>query len=218
MESRQTPQSPEAELVRRAAAGEVGAYESLYRAHVGRVHALCLRMCRDQGEAEELVQDVFVRVWERLGSFRGDSAFGTWLHRVAVNTVIESLRAKARWRDRLAEGTEPAELPDAAFQRLAGTDLDLERAIAGLPPRARLVFVLHDVVGHKHREIAELTGTAVGTCKAHLHRARGLLRTALGGRPEKGAAKPVGPAGAQGAAEEEQGRESGRATKEEMEQ
>jgi RNA polymerase sigma-70 factor (ECF subfamily) len=179
VEGRQTPQTQEAELVRRAAAGEVAAYESLYRAHVGRVHALCLRMCRERSEAEELVQDVFVRVWERLGSFRGDSAFGTWLHRVAVNTVIESLRAKGRWRDRLADGVEPAELPDAVFQRLAGTDLDLERAIASLPPRARLVFVLHDVVGHKHREIAALTGTAVGTCKAHLHRARSLLRTAL---------------------------------------
>ena len=190
MESRQTP---EAELVRRAAEGEVAAYESLYRAHVGRVHALCLRMCRDRSEAEELVQDVFVRVWERLGSFRGDSAFGTWLHRVAVNTVIESFRLKGRWRDRLADEVEPAELPDAAFQRLAGTDLDLERAIAGLPPRARLVFVLHDVVGHKHREIAELTGTAVGTCKAHLHRARSLLRTALSAGSETAAPNPVGP-------------------------
>jgi RNA polymerase sigma-70 factor (ECF subfamily) len=114
-------QTPEEELVRRAAEGEVAAYESLYRAHVGRVHALCLRMCRERNEAEELVQDVFVRVWERLGSFRGESAFGTWLHRVAVNTVIESLRAKGRWRERLADGADPAELPDAAFQRIASS-------------------------------------------------------------------------------------------------
>ncbi len=177
-------QTPEAQLVRRAADGEVAAYESLYRAHVGRIHALCLRMCCDRSEAEELVQDVFVRVWERLGSFRGDSAFGTWLHRVAVNTVIESFRSKERWRQRLGGAVEPDEVPDAAFQQLAGTDLDLKRAIASLPPRARLVFVLHDVAGHKHREIAELTGTAVGTCKAHLHRARSLLRTALTRGPE----------------------------------
>ncbi len=176
--------TPEAQLVRRAADGEVAAYELLYRAHVGRIHALCLRMSRDRSEAEELVQDVFVRVWERLGSFRGDSAFGTWLHRVAVNTVIESLRTKGRWRERQAGAVEAAEIPDASFQRLAGTDLDLERAIASLPPRARMVFVLHDVVGHKHREIAELTGTAVGTCKAHLHRARSLLRNALTRGPE----------------------------------
>ena len=184
-------QTPEAQLVRRAADGEVAAFELLYRAHVGRIHALCLRMCRDRSEAEELVQDVFVRVWERLGSFRGDSAFGTWLHRVAVNTVIESLRSKERWRQRLADAVEVDEVPDAAFQQLAGTDLDLERAIASLPPRARMVFVLHDVVGHKHREIAVLTGTAVGTCKAHLHRARSLLRTALTRGPEEAERKRV---------------------------
>jgi RNA polymerase sigma-70 factor (ECF subfamily) len=184
-------QTPEIQLVRRAAEGEVAAYESLYRAHVGRVRALCLRMCRDRSEADELVQDVFVRVWERLGSFRGDSAFGTWLHRVAANTVIESLRAKGRWRERMAAAVDPAEVPDAAFQQLAGMDLDLERAIAGLPPRARMVFVLHDVLGHTHREIAEMTGTATGTSKAHLHRARSLLRAALTRGPEKLESEPV---------------------------
>ena len=177
-------QTSEAELVRRAAGGDVAAYESLYRVHVGRVHALCLRMAREGSEAEELVQDVFVRVWERLGSFRGDSAFGTWLHRVAVNTVIEALRARGRWRERMADAADPADIPDTAFQRVAGADLDLERAIATLPPRARLVFVLHDIEGHKHREIADMTGTAVGTCKAHLHRARSLLRAALDAEPE----------------------------------
>ncbi len=177
-------QTSDAELAQRAAGGEVAAYESLYRAHVGRVHALCLRMSRDRGEAEELVQDVFVRVWERLGSFRGESAFATWLHRVAVNTVIEALRAKGRWRERLADAVDPADIPDNVFQQLAGADLDLERAIATLPPRARLVFVLHDIEGHKHREIADMTGTAIGTCKAHLHRARSLLRAALDAQPE----------------------------------
>ena len=130
--------TPEVQLVRRAAEGEVAAYESLYRAHVGRIYALCLRMCRDRSEAEELVQDVFVRVWERLGSFRGDSAFGTWLHRVAVNTVIESLRTKERWRERQVGAVEPDEVPDAAFQRLAGTDLDPSsaRSPACRPERA----------------------------------------------------------------------------------
>ena len=173
-----TPQS-EAELVERAARGDMIAYESLYRAYVGRIHALCLRMSRDRSEAEDLVQEVFMRVWQRLASFRGESAFGTWLHRVAVNVVIEALRSRGRWRDRIAGDSDPAEIPDRAFAQLAGVDLDLERAVAGLPPRARLVFVLHDVEGHKHREIADMTGIAVGTCKAHLHRARRLLRAAL---------------------------------------
>ena len=144
-----------------------------------RVHGLCLRMARDQGEAEELVQDVFVRVWERMGSFRGDSAFGTWVHRVGVNVVIESMRAKGRWRDRVDAGADPDDIRDSMFENSAGADIDLERAIAKLPERARLVFLLHDVDGHKHREIAEMTGLAVGTSKAHLHRARTLLRDAL---------------------------------------
>ena len=168
------------ELVRRAAGGDVAAYEQLYRENAGRVLALCLRMTRDRGEAEELVQDVFVRVWEKLGSFRGGSAFSTWLHRVAVNTVIESLRTKARWRDRHDASADPDLAIDDVFASQAGADIDLERAIAQLPVQARMVFVLHDVEGHKHREIAALTGLAVGTCKAHLHRARRLLRELLG--------------------------------------
>jgi RNA polymerase sigma-70 factor (ECF subfamily) len=172
-------QISEAERVQRAAAGDVAAYESLYREHVGRVHALCLRMVRNGPEAEELVQEIFFRVWQRLGSFRGDSAFGTWVHRVAVNVVIESFRAKRRWQERVDSALDPTDIADTSFARLAGADIDLERAVGRLPPQARLVFVLHDVEGHKHREIAALTGLAVGTSKAHLHRARQLLRSAL---------------------------------------
>jgi RNA polymerase sigma-70 factor (ECF subfamily) len=168
------------ELVRRAAGGDVAAYEELYRQHVGRVFGLCLRMTRDRGEAEEMVQDVFVRVWDKLGSFRGNSAFSTWLHRVAVNTVVENLRVKARWRERHDAAADPEDEADSGFASLAGADIDLERAIMRLPVQARLVFVLHDVEGNKHREIAALTGLAVGTCKAHLHRARQLLREMLG--------------------------------------
>jgi RNA polymerase sigma-70 factor (ECF subfamily) len=162
-----------------AAAGDVEAFEQLYRSHVGRVYALCLRMVRDAGEAEELTQQTFVRAWERLGSFRGDSAFSTWLHRVAVNVVIGSLRARGRWRERFSELPDPElhEAPPPAFAQAA--DVDLERAIATLSPRARLIFVLHDVEGYKHAEIARLTGLAVGTSKAHLHRARRLLREEL---------------------------------------
>lgn len=168
------------ELVRRAAGGDVAAYEELYRQHVGRVFGLCLRMTRDRGEAEEMVQDVFVRVWDKLGSFRGNSAFSTWLHRVTVNTVVENLRVKARWRERHDAAANPEDEADSGFASLAGAEIDLERAIMRLPVQARLVFVLHDVEGNKHREIAALTGLAVGTCKAHLHRARQLLREMLG--------------------------------------
>ncbi len=175
--------SSEAERVRRAAGGDVAAYESLYREHVGQVHALCLRMVRNEPEAEELVQDIFVRVWDRLGSFRGDSAFGTWVHRLAVNVVIESFRAKKRWRERVDAEADPNVVADTVFARVAGADLDLERAVGMLPPQARMVFLLHDVEGHKHREIAAQTGLAVGTWKAHLHRARQLLRAALADDP-----------------------------------
>jgi RNA polymerase sigma-70 factor, ECF subfamily len=164
--------------VRRAAEGDVEAYEMLYRQHVGRVHALCLRMTRDRSEAEELTQETFIRVWERLGSFREESAFSTWLHRVAVNVVVGELRRRGRWRERfLAQDATELGVASPAFA--PGSDLDLERAIAGLSPQARLVFLLHDVEGYKHAEIAELTGLAVGTSKAHLHRARRLLREEL---------------------------------------
>jgi RNA polymerase sigma-70 factor (ECF subfamily) len=166
------------ELVRRAAEGDVEAYEMLYRKHVGRIHALCLRMTRDRSEAEELTQETFIRVWERLGSFRGESAFSTWLHRVTVNVVIADLRRRGRWRERFI-AQDATEIGAAQPAFAPGGDLDLERAIAGLSPQARLVFVLHDVEGYKHAEIAELTGLAVGTSKAHLHRARLLLREEL---------------------------------------
>ncbi|MEN8158438.1 MAG: RNA polymerase sigma factor [Myxococcota bacterium] len=167
----------EAELLRCAVEGDTEAYEALYRTHVGRVHALCLRMARDPTEADDLTQETFIRVWQRLGSFRSESGFSTWLHRVAVNVVVSELRRRGRWRDRIS-GQDATDVPaPVAFS--AGGDLDLERAITALPPRARLVFLLHDVEGWKHGEIAEQTGLAVGTSKAHLHRARQLLREEL---------------------------------------
>jgi RNA polymerase sigma-70 factor (ECF subfamily) len=170
----------ELDRVRAAAAGDVAAYEELYRANVGRIYALCLRMTRDRDAAEELTQDVFVRAWDRLASFRGESAFSTWLHRVAVNVVLGALRKRRRWLSRHAH----ADLDDAAAELVGQASpsprkLDLERSIAALPPRARLVFVLHDVEGYRHAEIASQMGVAVGTCKAHLHRARSLLKEAL---------------------------------------
>lgn len=167
------------ELVERAQSGEPGAFEALYRQHVGRVHALCLRMSRDSVRAEDLTQEVFVKAWTKLDSFRGDSAFSTWLHRVTVNVVLQRKRSDRR---RIAR-VEPREvLPETAGRATApesGARMDLERAVAQLPEGARMVFLLHDVHGYKHREIAEMMGTAEGTSKAQLHRARQILQEAL---------------------------------------
>lgn len=169
-------------LVERARAGEVAAFEELYRRHAGRVYALCLRMCGNAREAEERAQDAFVRAWEKLGSFGGRSAFSSWLHRLTVNVVLGSWRRRGRRRDRVVafdDVTEPEPREAVAPSDSAGDAVDLERAIAALPAGARTVFVLYDVEGYQHHEIAEMTGLAVGTCKAQLHRARQLLRKAL---------------------------------------
>jgi RNA polymerase sigma-70 factor (ECF subfamily) len=174
-------QGRDLEWVQRAAAGDHEAYERLYRAHVGRVHSLCLRMARDRGQAEELTQDVFVRAWEKLEQYRGDSSFSTWLHRLAVNFVVGEFRKRSRWREIFASSSQSSPPPEALSTSPPTVDLELDRAIAGLPERARLVFVLHDIEGYKHSEIASLMGSAVGTSKAHLHRARQLLREALKG-------------------------------------
>jgi RNA polymerase sigma-70 factor (ECF subfamily) len=171
------PLETEADLVRRARAGEVDAFEQLYRGNVGRIYALCLRMVADPEMAEDLTQEAFVRGWRKLASFRGTSAFGTWLHRLAVNVVLDALRARRRWRERFEE--ESPEGAQAALVRDPGGVLDLERSIAALPPRARAVFVLHEVEGYKHREIARLLDLSVGACKAHLHAARRRLREEL---------------------------------------
>lgn len=171
------PPPPESnELVLRARNGDLQAFERLYRVHVGRVHGLCLRLTADEREAEELVQQVFIRAWRGLDGFRGESAFASWLHRLAVNRFRSSLRSRRRrWRREAAA----ARATGGAVERAPGAAIDLERAIGTLPPRARAVFVLHDVEGYRHREVAELLGVAEGTCKAQLHRARRLLREAL---------------------------------------
>jgi RNA polymerase sigma-70 factor, ECF subfamily len=174
----QAPAAQDAD-VEAARAGNAAAFERLYRAHVGRVFALCLRLCGDEARAEELTQDVFVRAWERLETFRGESTFGTWLHRVAVNTAMADRRAGGRREARVAIVEDPAALERAADGPGPGERMDLEEAVALLPPAARTVFVMHDVEGYAHREIAELTGRAEGTCKALLHRARTLLRERL---------------------------------------
>lgn len=169
----------ERELVRRAQSGDVAAFEQIYRENVRRVYALCFRMCGNPSLAEELTQDAFVRAWERLGSFRGDSAFSSWMHPLAVNLALSERRARRRREARVqpTDDLEAFDQPRPPVRPEAG--LDVERALDTLPPGARAVFVLHDVQGYRHDEIAELTGVAVGTSKAQLHRARRLLREAL---------------------------------------
>jgi RNA polymerase sigma-70 factor, ECF subfamily len=168
------------ELVDRAQNGDTDAFGALYRAHAPRVYALCLRLEGDRARADELTQDVFVRAWERLASFRGESAFGTWLYRLAVNVVLGDRRSAWR-RVRHEFTTDDPALFEATPRSPPGPALrlDLEQAIAGLPPGARAVFVLHDVEGYQHEEIAGLMGIAEGTSKTQLFRARRLLRKAL---------------------------------------
>ena len=166
--------------IRRAQSGDVDAFELLYREHAGRVYALCLRLkAGDTAEATELMQDVFIKAWRRLETFRGECAFSSWLHRLAVNTMLENARGDNRRIARVLPMDDTSRLVGAA--RSSGIDLkmDMEDAIASLPKGARLAFVLHDVEGYQHQEIAEQLGVSVGTIKAQLHRARRLLRERL---------------------------------------
>jgi RNA polymerase sigma-70 factor (ECF subfamily) len=165
-----------------AARGDRQAFERLYRQHVNRIFSLCARMVGDRTRAEELTQDAFVRAWEKLEQFRGESAFGTWLHRLAVNVVLNDRQTENRRRGRQDESVEDVDTMAHESVRAAvspALSIDLERAIAGLPPGARKVFVLHDVEGYTHDEIGGMLGVTAGGCKAQLHRARLLLREAL---------------------------------------
>ncbi|MGH7555561.1 MAG: RNA polymerase sigma factor [Longimicrobiales bacterium] len=167
------------QLVRRAQAGDREAFDELYAQNVERVYAVCMRMSGSVPRAEQLTQDAFVRAWRKLPSFRGDSAFSSWLHRLAVNVVLEEGRREQRREARVMPVGEPSDYDRPTLGMNVETRLDLERAIATLPRGARTVLVLFDVEGYRQEEIAQLLGIAVGTVKAQLHRARGLLRKAL---------------------------------------
>ncbi|WP_374472762.1 RNA polymerase sigma factor [Arenimonas sp.] len=175
------PREEDYALVRAAGAGDTGAFEQLYRKHSRRVYAVLWRLCGHEARAEDLLQEAFVRAWQALPAFRFESAFGTWLHRLAVNTALMELRSRRGGQalETDDEALESHSTPDSAGHRTA-LGLDLERAVATLPPRARAVLVLHDIEGWKHEEIAAELGMAVGSSKAQLHRARQLLRTRLG--------------------------------------
>lgn len=166
--------------VRRARQGDVGAFEIVYRAHAARIYALCRRMTSDDALARDLVQDVFVRAWERLTTFREQSAFGTWLHRLGVNVVLEHLRSRKRDDARYVEADELLAGPGSLSEQLH-TRMDLDTALARLPSGARTVFLLHDVEGYSHDEIAQMTGIAAGTSRAQLWRARRALMGVLDG-------------------------------------
>lgn len=185
-----TDRESDAALIARARAGDVAAFEYVYRREVGRVYALCLRMTSDPVRAREVTQSVFVRAWDRLGSFRGDSQLSSWLHRIAVNEVLIEARTDRRRQARVVLAEDHAAASGGAIEdapAYSGVTLpvdtesriDLERAIAMLPPGARTVFVLHDIEGYRHEEISRMTGSAEGTLRAQLHRARKLLMEAL---------------------------------------
>ena len=163
--------------VRKAQAQDTAAFEALYRLHVDKVYGLCLRMTGNASEAEDCVQDAFIQAWTKLDKFRGESAFGTWMHRVAVNTVLGRMRKSRREQDRIRAVAEVSSIPEAIGDN--GGLQDLELAIDELPSGARHVFVLHGVYGYSHDETSGMLGIAEGTSKAQYHRARRLLAQQL---------------------------------------
>ena len=180
-------QQNELELVQRAAAGDHVMFRRLFENNVSRVYALCLRMSAgDVLLSEELTQDVFVKAWENLSSFRGESKFPTWLHRIAVNEFLMRKRSQKRFMQKIKTSDDLTAYENikegqqfGSYSTSISAGIDLEKAISTLPEQARMVFILHDVHGYKHNEIAEMVDIETGTSKAHLHRARKLLREEL---------------------------------------
>jgi RNA polymerase sigma-70 factor, ECF subfamily len=176
----------EAEAIQRAKQGDAEAFEVLYNLHKRRVYSLCLRMTANTAEAEDLAQEAFLQLFRKIGTFRGESAFSTWLHRMAVNVVLMRLRKKGLPVVPLEETLETEE--EAPKKELGSQDavlagsldrLQLQRAVAALPPGYRTIFVLHDVEGYEHNEIAEMVGCSIGNSKSQLHKARMKLRDLL---------------------------------------
>ena len=187
----------EAEAIERAKQGDEEAFEALYHLHKRRVYALCLRMTANTAAAEDLTQEAFLQLFRKIATFRGESAFSTWLHRMAVNVVLMQLRKKGLPQVSLEETMEseeesPRKEPGAEDVRLAGSinRLQLEQAIGGLPPGYRMVFLLHDVEGYEHNEIAEMVGCSIGNSKSQLHKARMKLRELLKTSRAEKATKP----------------------------
>ena len=177
------PPPTDYELAQQAGAGDIAAFEELYRRHYRRVYSLCLRMTANPEEAEDLTQETFIQLHKKIGSFRGDSAFTTWLHRMTVNQVLMHFRRrKSRPEYTTTDGETPVQIVQGTQNQNKMPVVDkiiLENAITQLAPGYRAIFVLHDVEGHEHREIAEMLGISEGTSKSQLHKARLKLRSLI---------------------------------------
>lgn len=177
----------EAQVIEKAQSGDVTCFEALYNRHKRRVFSLCLRMTGDYAEAEDFTQEAFLQLYRKIASFRGESAFSTWLHRLSVNVVLMHFRKKGLPQVSLEQTLEPqheGESPKEIGTRddvLHGSidRITLEGALGGLPPGYRIIFVLHDIEGYEHNEIAEMLGCSIGNSKSQLHKARMKLRTLL---------------------------------------
>src|SRR5712692_8660219 len=178
----------EAEAIRLAQGGDAAAFEFLYHLHSRRVYALCLRMVNNPSDAEDLMQEAFMQLFRKIGTFRGESAFSTWLHRMTVNVVLMRLRKKSLPVASLEETTDPDDETGGPRKDVGAPDLrlsgaldrvNLQRSVEKLPPGYRTVFVLHDVQGYEHNEIADIMGCSVGNSKSQLHKARTRLRELL---------------------------------------
>jgi RNA polymerase sigma-70 factor, ECF subfamily len=187
----------EAEAIARAKQGDAEAFEVLYNLHKRRVYSLCLRMTANTAEAEDLAQEAFLQLFRKIGTFRGESAFSTWLHRMAVNVVLMHLRKKGLPvvpLEETTEGTEETPKKDFGAEDLALSGsidrLQLQTAVDRLPPGYRTIFVLHDVEGYEHNEIANLVGCSIGNSKSQLHKARMKLREFLKTSRAEKAGKP----------------------------
>jgi RNA polymerase sigma-70 factor (ECF subfamily) len=180
----------EAQAIAQAQQGDAAAFEYLFNAHKRRVYSLCMRMIGDAAEAEDLTQEAFLQMFRKIGTFRGEAAFSTWLHRLTVNLVLMKLRKKALWTFSLddpgsdAEDARPMEIGTPDSTLIGSVDrLTLEKAVEALPPGYRIIFQLHDIEGYEHREIAGMIGCSVGNSKSQLHKARMKLREMLQLKP-----------------------------------
>jgi RNA polymerase sigma-70 factor (ECF subfamily) len=179
-----TARAAELALVQRCRQGELGAFEELYRAHAGRIYGLAMRMLGNTADAEDLLQEIFLAAHRKLETFRGEAALGTWLYRLATNQILDHVRSRAARTGQMTDGLDDASLlPDAMGHRLGDRAIDrvdLERALAQLPEGCRAAFVLHDIEGLEHQEVADVLGIAEGTSKSQVHKARLRLRGLLG--------------------------------------
>ena len=178
-----SPAATDYELAQSASTGDISAFELLYERHNRRVYSICLRMTQNASEAEDLAQEVFIQLFRKIGSFRGESAFTTWLHRLTVNQVLMHFRKRGvRMEQTTEDGEAPVQVVQGTGNPLQMPVVDriaLDKAISQLPPGYRTVFILHDVEGHEHEEIARMLGCSVGTSKSQLHKARMKLRMLL---------------------------------------